>query len=247
MPEKKTNKQKYDELIAKGVLICSAWKRGCFNEVKDNYKKCLNCREKEREKDKKLREKKKLQAETFNNSNTEKKKCKKCNKEETIDKFDNVNNKCSECTQKDRKTGHNRNPRDRLRIRSIDIKRNAQNRNIDFELTYEETVQIIQLPCHYCNYNSHIKINGIDRLDYKSSYNKKNCVSCCEQCNFMKHINSEQDFIKICEHIATINKMYNGYLNHKLFKIAKTSNYETYQNTANKRKIDFNLSEKEFI
>lgn len=37
MATKITNKQKYEDLISKGHIVCSTWKRGCFNDITDNF------------------------------------------------------------------------------------------------------------------------------------------------------------------------------------------------------------------
>lgn len=38
-------------------------------------------------------------------------------------------------------------------------------------------------------------LNGIDRLDSNIGYNIENCVTCCKQCNIMKNVWSEKDFL----------------------------------------------------
>jgi hypothetical protein len=58
--------KKYNEIINSGKKICKNWIRGCWNEINDNYERCINCREKERENDKKLRDKKKNNSENYN-------------------------------------------------------------------------------------------------------------------------------------------------------------------------------------
>lgn len=88
-----------------------------------------------------------------------------------------------------------------------DYKRHARERNFSFELTDEETIQIISQNCHYCDappsnektvkpsrklrnkYACNITsyyYNGIDRIDNTKSYTKENCVSCCHFCNWSK-------------------------------------------------------------
>jgi hypothetical protein len=58
--------KKYNEIIDCGKKICKNYVRGCWNEINDTYERCINCREKERENDKKLREKKKNNSENYN-------------------------------------------------------------------------------------------------------------------------------------------------------------------------------------
>jgi len=60
--------------------------------------------------------------------------------------------------------------------------------------------------CYYCGvepsqvyniakHNGAFVYNGVDRLDNKKGYTKKNCVSCCGVCNRAKDIRSEKDFL----------------------------------------------------
>jgi hypothetical protein len=55
-----------------------------------------------------------------------------------------------------------------------------------------------QKPCYYCGELS----KGIDRLDSTKGYEVENCVSCCEQCNYMKLDYTQEEFIKKCIQIA---------------------------------------------
>ena len=40
--------KKHKELIDNGKKICNNWIRGCWNELTDNFTRCLTCREEER-------------------------------------------------------------------------------------------------------------------------------------------------------------------------------------------------------
>lgn len=84
--------------------------------------------------------------------------------------------------------------------------RDAERRNILFELTEEETHNIMEKNCYYCGrepktvlkseYNNGDYIyNGIDRLNNKIGYILKNCVPCCPVCNHAKYILSEKEFL----------------------------------------------------
>lgn len=86
-------------------------------------------------------------------------------------------------------------------------KQKCNNKNIQFELTFEEFVSYLHQPCFYCgnidynNYNG-MRYNGIDRLDSKLGYNKDNIVSCCGICNYMKIDYSAKEFIEQCKKIV---------------------------------------------
>jgi hypothetical protein len=83
-------------------------------------------------------------------------------------------------------------------------KTNAKNRNISFELTKEEFIDLVHKPC---NYDGHIDqkgteyreetfaLNGIDRVDNTKGYTLDNCVPCCSKCNLAKREMTKDEFI----------------------------------------------------
>ncbi|MEE9214909.1 MAG: hypothetical protein V3U54_08965 [Thermodesulfobacteriota bacterium] len=96
----------------------------------------------------------------------------------------------------------------------------AKDRNLSFELSREDIQEIVQKSCFYCGKepsqfsygggitkeaiaNSKFIYNGIDRLNNKLGYFKKNCVPCCKRCNYSKHTMSYTEFKQ------WINTLYN--------------------------------------
>lgn len=88
----------------------------------------------------------------------------------------------------------------------------AKKRNLFFQITFEEFLDISQKDCYFCGAkpsnksqnkgsNGCFVYNGIDRLDNSKGYEKDNIVPCCCLCNKMKRDTSEKDFIK---HIKAI-------------------------------------------
>lgn len=67
--------------------------------------------------------------------------------------------------------------------------KNAERREIEFHLTREEFISIIQQPCEYCGEytNNDFGLNGIDRINSSKGYEIDNVVPCCKVCNIMKH------------------------------------------------------------
>ena len=89
----------------------------------------------------------------------------------------------------------------------------ACNRGHEFSLTFEEFDNLISQPCHYCGaepreadaallkkrgdtHQPTIRYNGIDRLDPNEGYTLDNCVPCCPTCNYMKHTQQKEEFLK---------------------------------------------------
>lgn len=77
-------------------------------------------------------------------------------------------------------------------------KKSAKLRNLSWELTDEETFELLNKNCHYCGeppslvskrcktFNGNFIHNGIDRINNNVGYTKENCVSCCKKCNYAK-------------------------------------------------------------
>lgn len=87
-------------------------------------------------------------------------------------------------------------------------KRNAKRRNINFKLSEEECLKLMQQPCYYCgrepfniikakqSYGEFIS-NGIDRVTNTKDYSIDNVVTCCKHCNSMKKDLSKEEFLNI--------------------------------------------------
>jgi hypothetical protein len=92
-------------------------------------------------------------------------------------------------------------------------KRNAESRNLIWELTKEQAKEITSKPCFYCGKLPEMEIdkrisengkyiyNGIDRLDNSKGYFIKNVVSCCKSCNRKKSDFSLDWMIKILKEL----------------------------------------------
>lgn len=90
-------------------------------------------------------------------------------------------------------------------------KKGADDRDLEFTLTYNEFKELVLDCCHYCgripvigtiNYNYYKMYNGVDRKDSNLGYTTTNCVTCCKMCNWMKRSYSYQDFIRQCTEVA---------------------------------------------
>ena len=93
------------------------------------------------------------------------------------------------------------------------IKHSAKTRRVDFALSDEETLKLMEEPCYWCgrskvntssqkSYNGEFRYNGIDRLDNNNGYTVGNVVPCCGPCNRTKNILGKDEFISYCIMIA---------------------------------------------
>jgi 5-methylcytosine-specific restriction endonuclease McrA len=88
-----------------------------------------------------------------------------------------------------------------------DYKHKAKIREIDWKLTSEEVLCLIQKNCHYCGLppSNYVKVrnmkdteasySGIDRVDPNMGYQVNNCVPSCAQCNYAKLNMTDLQFI----------------------------------------------------
>lgn len=98
----------------------------------------------------------------------------------------------------------------------LQYKRHAKDRNLDWNLTYEQVETIIQKPCNYCGTEkSNNKVtknctgylhNGIDRIDSNKGYEISNVVSCCKICNYAKSDMNQADFISWSQRVSNHTK-----------------------------------------
>ncbi|MNN66528.1 hypothetical protein D3C81_1821110 [compost metagenome] len=99
----------------------------------------------------------------------------------------------------------------------IAYKHSASNRGIDFRVSKDEFLKIIQEDCFYCGAKprnvrksksasgSNFLYNGIDRFDNNQGYVEGNLVGCCMTCNYMKRDLKVEEFIdhlqKVIRHV----------------------------------------------
>jgi hypothetical protein len=103
-------------------------------------------------------------------------------------------------------------------------KEGAKNRELNFDLTFEEFKTLTLKNCSYCdtppsrrsiinNCRSGFSVyyyNGIDRIDSSKGYQSDNVVPCCYSCNLMKLNYSREDFLR---HIAIIYRRHEKEIN----------------------------------
>jgi hypothetical protein len=128
------------------------------------------------------------------------------------------------------------------------IKQQARKKGIPWneDLTDEMCYILMTSKCFYCDFVSEDTLNGIDRMDNNGDYEKKNTVSCCKKCNFIKCSLDPRTFIKRCKHIS---KHFggNGVLDESIWPDSKSAPYTHYLSRALKKNLEFTLTKEEFI
>jgi len=83
-------------------------------------------------------------------------------------------------------------------------------------LSKEDFNKLVHSDCYYCGqkpnqistrkkYFGIPMVNGIDRIDNSKGYVKDNCVPCCSNCNFAKHVKTQKEFIEMCHKVAKLH------------------------------------------
>lgn len=117
-----------------------------------------------------------------------------------------------------------------------EYKDGAKARNIEWNLSNDDFVNLVTSNCIYCgdkpsfrkkhlkHYKVNIPVTGIDRIDSTKGYSIDNCVPCCSMCNKMKLNYSTSQFIN------KIKQIYSYYVEGST-TIENTSNDGSEQST----------------
>ena len=82
-------------------------------------------------------------------------------------------------------------------------KSRAIKKELEFSLDTDKFNEIIKNNCYYCGKeNTLLHKNGIDRKNNIIGYTIENSVSCCGECNCMKGMLTDNEFIEQCKKIA---------------------------------------------
>ena len=140
-----------------------------------------------------------------------------------------------------------------LRI-TYNYKRSAEKREIDYNLSDEETKKFLKNECFYCkDINDDGYLNGIDRKDNKIGYKIDNCVTCCKICNISKKTMEVDEFIGKVHHILSYLSLINEKYNYgELFKDHIHIYYRDYENRAIKKfiknnKFYFDITKEQYL
>ena len=191
-----------EEAAKKGMRVCDDGKRSCKNETKEGKLKCEECLEKTRS----------IERKEYQNRQLTPDMCLGCGitmLEPTEGFRHDTVKRCKECYIKLRDTEEKRerDERDYNKERKANITkhydeyvRGAMKKNLQFNLTAEQFIRIVNSHCYYCDEYDETRVIGIDRVDSERGYFIDNVVPCCSTCNFMKSNLEKDDFLNhICK------------------------------------------------
>jgi len=246
-----------DETANMNKKVCYNIIRGCRSQLDTEYAytRCDLCLEKDREKNKERRSK----AKEINELNSDKhtKLCGSCCKELPIDNFIGllsvITKTCDVCRKQNKtqdkkrdKEHRNETVRNNTKPQYTNYKKSANERNIAFNISYDEYIKIVKNTCYYCGTIHERGFNGIDRTDSSRGYVLDNCVSCCQMCNYMKGSLSKSVFIKRVEHILTFHNKILGKLYPDCFANHKKTTYNQYTTRAINMGIEFTITKADY-
>lgn len=201
----------YNEEKEKNIKYCDV-ARGCFEILKNDKKSCENCLEKQREREQKRFDTRKMLQNALKDIGSDKRICVDCGA--TYDTFKTSqnydSNRCIKCNKaqniqesKRERVCNYKNEKFRNKVPYYKAYINsAIKRNYEFLLNFEEFSELVIKPCYYCQYYKESETNGIDRVDNSKGYTKENTVPCCEKCNNMKNVYHPHFFIEKCRIIG---------------------------------------------
>lgn len=139
--------------------------------------------------------------------------CKKCSKEQSKQYYRENKEKLNERSKQD----YHNNKEERqeyskeygqtLNRRYYVYKRSARERGLEFTLTLEQFEFLTSQSCCYCGgHTEDREFCGIDRIDNDVGYVSNNCVPCCTVCNYMRHKQTQKEFVNRCHTISAYSK-----------------------------------------
>lgn len=234
-----------------GMKTCANVIRTCRNmlPLDYEYEKCAECLGKANIKDRE-RYNKRSERVIKSRENSETGECLSCHETKELwcfkTKSGACSKKCNTCRSKMCAYDRSRIRKD-VHTNEKHVKeciRNAQEhrRDIKWELTMEQAIGLVTLPCEYCGFYEEkmnddgvkYSTNGIDRIDNDGCYTIGNVVPACKICNFMKYTISQENFIKYCHNIYK-------YIGAKNKRLKHHKPYSQYKYEASERGIMFKI------
>ena len=137
--------------------------------------------------------------------------------------------------------------RQNVNIHYRNYQRSANLKNLQFNLSLDIFVTMVNTPCYYCGQTEDKGFNGIDRMIQTEGYIADNCTSCCQMCNYMKCSLCTDVFLRRIDHILMYNTCINdGELNPDVFMDHMSVSYNDYETRARNKHVEFTLTTEQF-
>lgn len=146
----------------------------------------------------------------------------------------------------ERKFMLNENKRKNIKAKLNYYKCRAKLKNIIWNIDDDYAFELFNDKCIYCNCDPDDYYNGIDRIDNAKGYELTNVATACRICNMLKACMDYDIFLKRCEHILTHLKIIKGRLHMDIFPKSKSMQFNKYVSSAQKRNIEFKLTENQY-
>lgn len=231
--------------------LCSLrGKYPCYKWHNTEFKTCPKCRERGRKKD--FRRRNSESRKKWNKENRDKivsywikSRAKNINKL-GIDEYRRINAENAKKWREKNKEKIKQLNLDRQTNKKLSVntyKYRAKIKNIEWNLTNDEAINLMSQECYYCgqfDIIDEVSINGIDRKNNNIGYIPSNVVSCCEMCNIMKgEIKDDKIYLKKIYHILSRLGLTEELIAYPdCFKNYRTRNYGDHLLNTKKREIE---------
>lgn len=127
--------------------------------------------------------------------------------------------------------------------------RSATQKNILWELSFDEFENLVHTPCYYCGeFNPDKELNGVGRKNTIDSYNTENCFACCQMCIAITGITMDKTtFLKRVKHILCFQKIITEEcVFNEAFQECKNVIYSDLEKRANNKQLEFAISKEAY-
>lgn len=140
----------------------------------------------------------------------------------------------------------NKKRRESLEAHYKIYQRSARLKKLPFDFSEDEFKTLVTQPCYYCGIVDDKGFNGIDRMNQSRGYIQSNVVSCCAMCNWLKGSLDSATFIKRSRHLISFSQPPHIQIHPECFPDAKCVSYASYRSRAEKKELEFAISNDEY-
>lgn len=124
----------------------------------------------------------------------------------------------------------------------------AFQKNVPWELKYEEFENLVHSPCYYCGeFNPEKTLNSIGRKNLNENYCLSNTVTSCQICCMIKNTMNQTTFIKRVKHILSFQQIVEQkYKFTDAFPDYNGGTYNDYKKRAENKNLEFSITISEY-